>query len=138
MLFAGCAGPDLPWGWEDAQPVESTQTECVGNPYEAHDEHIEVAGGASWIDVDYLEAHFRCDQEVEAFRRGNGASIEFLVQPVDMNPSVVTACDCLYNVTITVPGLATGDYAVSLFRRWDNLNDPNDPLLIGSASGVVE
>jgi hypothetical protein len=53
-----------------------------------------------------------------------------LVQPIDMNPSAVAACDCLYEIRMTVPVEVPA--TVTLYRRWDALNEPNDPVEIGS------
>lgn len=135
ILLIACR-PDLPAGWEDAQPVlDLTQSPCDGDPYGENDERVEATAEGSNLAVDYLEAHFRCAQEVEGFYREDADTVDVLVQPIDMDPRAVAGCDCLYNVSMTVPVAAP--VSLTLFRRWDNINDPNDPVEIGSVD-VVE
>lgn len=132
--LAAC-GPDLPAGWEDARPVTSlVQSECDGSPLKkAHDERVEGDITASPLEVVLREGHFRCAQDVEGFYKLSGTGVDVLVQPVDMNPRVVAACDCLYDVEMTVAlEVDLAPDAVTVFRRWDNLNDDNDPVEIGS------
>ena len=50
----------------------------------------------------------------------------------------MAGCDCLYSIVIDITDLAAGDYAVSLSRRWDNINDPNDPVPIATDIVTVE
>lgn len=139
-LLAGCV-VDLPSDWEGALGIaDLIQSECEGDPYEDQDERVEAARGTDTLNVSYLEAHFRCEQDVQAFGQIAGSTLEVLVQPVDMNPNQVTACDCLYEIEMTPPlsGWSGGDIdgvdEVTLSRRWDNINDPNDPVLIGSVT----
>ncbi|MCA9300560.1 MAG: hypothetical protein KDA28_15925 [Phycisphaerales bacterium] len=129
--LVGCAAR-LPEGWEDARPVASlVQTECGGSPYEAFDERVEVDLASDPLVVEAFETHFRCAQDVEGFVREEGDAVEVLVQPIDMTPKVVAGCDCLYDLVIEV-GARPDDLArVSVYRRWDDLNDANDPVLIG-------
>ncbi len=133
-LAAGCQlSPDLPEGWEDAEPVSSlVQAECDGDPYDGAEGFLEASAAAGEVVVTYGDAHFRCAQDVEAFYRLEGAVLSILVQPIDMDPKNVAACDCLYDVDLTVDGLDAGALTVELFRRWDNINDPNDPELVDS------
>jgi hypothetical protein len=130
ISLRGCT-EGLPPGWEDAEPIEDFhQRECSGDPYGASHERVEAESTADAIGVDYLEAHFRCEQKVEGFFKTRGAHVEVLVQPVDMDPSAVAACDCLYDIRMTVP--VEAPVSLTLFRRWDNQNEPNDPVEIGS------
>lgn len=138
-IFAlGCSGtddepggPELPAGWAGAQRIgDFRQTACGGSALEPHDERIEVTAGRGALLVDYSDAHFRCEQQVEGFVRGSAGSLDLLVQPVDMHPASVARCDCLYEITLALEGLPPGDHAVTLYRRWDALNQPNDPVEI--------
>jgi hypothetical protein len=61
-----------------------------------------------------------------------------LVQPVEMHPSSVTRCDCLYDISVAIEDIRAGSRTVTLFRRWDDHNEPNDPVTIDSKSIVVE
>jgi hypothetical protein len=132
LLLSAC-GPDLPPGWEDAERVDDlVQTDCAGSPYEPFDERVEVDFAADPLVVDYLEAHFRCAQPVEAFARSGAHALDLLVQPEDMHPDAVAGCDCLYDITMRVEdGRAE---TVTVYRRWDDWNEPNEPVLVGSAS----
>ena len=133
MGLMGCAGADLPAGWEDAKHVEGlTQSACGGSPYEDFDERVEGDISGSPLVVAYREAHFRCEQEVEAFYRVVDADVEVLVQPVDMNPSAVAGCDCLYDVDFQIrleEDLAPTELV--LFRRWDEAGGPTEPIEVG-------
>ena len=129
---------DLPNGWEDAKPVDDLQqAACAGSPYgdtgdtgEGTGERVEASASGDGVAVSYLEAHFRCAQDVAGWYRSADGEVDALVQPRDMNPRSVAGCDCLYNITFSVP-VATPT-TLTLYRRWDNINDPNDPVLIGS------
>lgn len=130
LMLAACA-PDLPEGWVDAQKIEDlTQSECGGDPYGDYEERVEASSQGTSLAVDYLEAHFRCSQDVEGWYREGDAAVDVLVQPVDMNPGSVAKCDCLYEITMTVP--VAPPVLLTLYRRWDNLNDDNDPVEVGS------
>ena len=47
---------------------------------------------------------FRCAQSVEGFWLAEHDTLHVLVQPIDMDPSEVAGCDCLYDLSMTVPG----------------------------------
>lgn len=122
-LWLGGCGPDLPQGWNGAESVDAlTQSQCQGSPYEGtHDEHIEGSMENSPVTVAYRFAHFRCEQEVEAFYRLVGDGVEVLVQPVDMDPSAVAACDCLYDIDFELRLEADlAPTSLTLLRRWDH------------------
>ncbi|WP_438013794.1 hypothetical protein WMF18_22980 [Sorangium sp. So ce315] len=135
LLGIGCGGADLPEGWEDATAIEGlTQSECKASAYdETVKETLAATPERGAVRLDYGAAHFRCDQEVEGFVRIAGGKMDVLVQPVDMDPGAVAGCDCRYDIGMTIEGLSKGAVAVELYRRWDNLNEPNDPVKIGAA-----
>jgi hypothetical protein len=144
-LLPGCGGEsdtvdraDLPAGWESAERVAGlVQLECEGSPYEGYDERVAFQPGDGSVVIEYSEAHFRCAQDVEGFVRGEGGGLDVLVQPIDMDPDRVAACDCLYDITIELDPVTAGEHAVTVYRRWDNLNEPNDPVEIGSGMVLV-
>lgn len=130
LVLVGC-GSDLPPGWEGAERIEDFyQRECSGDPYNGGDERVEAEATPDAIGVDYLDAHFRCEQKVEGYYKTSGGRVDVLVQPIDMDPSAVAACDCLYDIRMTVP--VEAPVRLTLYRRWDALNEPNDPVEIGS------
>jgi len=140
-LAAGClSAPDFPEGWEEAEPVDSfEQTECGGDPYEGdYEETVEVVAGTGSIEIGYAEAHFRCEQDVEAFYLLEGDTLSVLVQPIDMDPRETAKCDCLYDIDLTVLELPAGALTVDVFRRWDNINDDNEPVWVGSAEVEID
>lgn len=134
ILLSGC-GPDLPAGWENAERVdELVQAECSDSPYQGYTVTIAAEKvGADALRVLYSNAHFRCAQDVEAFWKTDAAGVSILVQPKDMHPDMVAGCDCLYDVTMSLPREQESG-SVSVFRRWDALNEPNDPIAVGSAT----
>ena len=141
-LFA-CSGsgrkPDLPAGWESAQSVKSfTQAACGGSADApgAPTESIAVDAGQGVVNVAYRNANFRCDQSVEGFMRTGSKSVDFLVQPTDMNPSSVAGCDCLYEITMAT-NVPSGPTTVSVYRRWDNQSGGTGPVEIGTATATV-
>lgn len=136
----GCSSPDLPAGWEDAVRIEGlTQKECKGSSLDANaGETLVVGAKAGAVSIAYDAAHFRCAQDVEGFERTEASKLMVLVQPIDMNPSEVAGCDCLYDIGMTIDGLERGKTSVELYRRWDNLNTPNDPKLVGSTQVDVQ
>ncbi|MGK3987829.1 hypothetical protein WME99_32610 [Sorangium sp. So ce136] len=135
LVLVGCGGADLPEGWEDAEAIEGlTQSECMASAYdETVKETLAATTESGAVRLDYRAAHFRCDQEVEGFVRTAGGKVEVLVQPTEMDPGAVAGCDCRYDIGMTLEGLGKGAVAVELYRRWDNLNEPNDPVKVGSA-----
>lgn len=128
-LSAACV--NLPEGWEGASPLSDlTQSDCAGDPYtETPQERVEL--GDDGTSVNYLEAHFRCSQAVEAFGLESEGTLRVLVQPIDMHPRGVARCDCLYNIEI---GLDTDATELSLWRRWDEYAGDSEPVSIGSVT----
>lgn len=49
---------------------------------------------------------FRYAQPVTGYVRVSGNAVDVLVQPADMNPSSVSKCDCLYDISLHIPRLA--------------------------------
>lgn len=135
LLLVGCGGADLPEGWQDAEAIEGlTQSECTASAYdETVKEALVATPERGAVRLEYRAAHFRCEQEVEGFVRMAGGRVDVLVQPADMDPGAVAGCDCRYDVGMTLEGLSEGTVSIALYRRWDNLNEPNDPEEVGSA-----
>jgi hypothetical protein len=129
-----CAsGPDLPEGWEEAFRVDViVQRDNDTDDGEASLEHTVGEGGVA---VHYINARFRCVQEVEAFGKvpenagGGVPDLEVLVQPVDLHPKQAVQADCLYDVDLDVrldPGLRK----VRVWRRGDELAGETLPELV--------
>jgi hypothetical protein len=139
FALPACAGADLPSGWEDAEKIDHLiQAECSGSAYDPDvKETLVVTPEPSGAELAYGSAHFRCAQSVEGFARRGSAKVDVLVQPIDMNPSEVAGCDCLYDITISLDGLTQGSEAFTLYRRWDNLNSGNDPVLVGTTMAQI-
>lgn len=130
---------DLPVGWENAKPVTGlVQVECAGAELDFKGEGATFVAGFGKLDVTYDKAHFRCEQSVEGYFQTSEQALEIIVQPVDMNPSSVARCDCAYGITLTVQPLEAGEFSTTLFRRWDSLNEPNDPVEIASELVTIE
>jgi hypothetical protein len=128
---------DLPQGWESARHAKNLVQEMCSSSMDFSDEGAELTGGTGNIGVDYRHAHFRCVQDVEGYFKTADGSVDILVQPVDMHPANVAACDCGYNITFVVDPVPAGNTLTTLYRRWDAINIPNDPVPIASAEVVV-
>ena len=130
---------DLPDGWDQAVRVKSfAQAVCPGSDMTFSDEGASFSGGAGNIGVVYKQAHFRCEQKVEGFWKAAGDAVDILVQPIDMNPAAVAMCDCGYDITFVVDPVSAGLHTATLYRRWDAINHPNDPVLIDSAQVIAQ
>ena len=139
-LFVGACSADsadLPQGWENARHAKNLVQDACTNSMDFSDEGAELTGGTGNIGVDYRRAHFRCEQDVEGFFKIADGSVDILVQPIDMHPGAVTLCDCGYDITFLVEPVAAGTIQATLYRRWDAINDPNDPVPIAAAEVVV-
>ncbi|HVU02233.1 MAG TPA: hypothetical protein VHE30_10795 [Polyangiaceae bacterium] len=129
--------PDLPRGWETASAIQDLhQTACNGLPYDGTPEAMTASTSERSIHVLYEPAHFRCAQALQGFVKSGKGSVDVLVQPIDMNPASVAKCDCLYGVDMKIPA-DSGEYAVSVYRRWDHKSGADGPLQIGSESVTV-
>jgi hypothetical protein len=125
------SGPDLPDGWEDAERVERFEQRPCSRQFETPDETLAWQAHDAGLSVTYDHAQFRCEQNVEAYRRDRNDMIDLLVQPVDMDPSKVAGCDCLYEISMDIPAMR-GAYKLTLYRRWDNESSPNPLVKIGA------
>lgn len=137
LAVAGCGrtgplgSPELPDGWEGATPRSLIQSPC-GSPAGPGAETLEVGVWDTPMAVNYRRAHFRCAQKLCAFTRQDGDTLRALVQPCDMEPIAMAACDCTYEVSLAVPVSGTVR-VVELHRRWDNQTPANFPRLVGRA-----
>ena len=145
-IFVGsiCAGAcssdsaDLPKGWDGASRVtQFVQEVCAGSENFAN-ERAAFTGDVNAVSISYEEAHFRCEQDVEGYFKTTDDTLDILVQPIDMHPTAVAGCDCGYNITFTVTSLSAGTRQTTLYRRWDAMNEPNDPVQIATGSVTVK
>ncbi len=134
LVLPSACGPDvdLPAGWEEAVWIEDfIQYECDGSP--STDDWVSTVIASAiqpGLRVIGDDLPFRCEQDVEGFYRVSGEAVDVLVQPVEMDPDEVARCDCLYRIEAGIPEAPPA--TVTLYRRWDNLNVPNRPVLVGS------
>ena len=139
FVLGACSSNDLPKGWETAARAKNfVQEVCPNSDMDFSNERASFAGGTGSIDVDYQDAHFRCVQDVEGFFKTAGDTVDILVQPIDMHPSSVAACDCGYNITFLVEPVSAGTMQTTLYRRWDGQNNSNDPVQIATALVSVQ
>lgn len=123
---------DLPHGWENARPIhELTQAACSGSPYLGPPESLTWSAQAGQLELAYHHAHFRCQQDVEAFVRQRAMALDVLVQPIDMHPTTIAKCDCAYEVMIRLSP-EPGTYRLTLYRRWDALSEANPTVEVAS------
>ena len=112
---------DLPGIWKEATVIDNFKQETCN---ENMDEVTATAPKAFTKIVDgnlritYPNAHFRCDQDVQAFVKKRDDGYAILVQPKELNPVMVAKCDCGYTLTATLPNVTVN--AIRLFHRGDN------------------
>jgi len=139
FVLGACSSSHLPEGWDNAARVKNfVQEACASSGVDFSNERASFAGGTGNIGVDYQDAHFRCEQDVEGLFKAAGGTVDILVQPTDMNPRSVAACDCGYRITFLVEPVSAGAMQTTLYRRWDGQNSPNDPVQISTALVPVQ
>jgi hypothetical protein len=95
FVLGACSSSDLPAGWGNAARAKNfVQEVCPNSGADFSNEHASFTGGTGSIGVDYQDAHFRCEQNVEGFFKAAGGTVDILVQPIDMHPGSVAGCDC--------------------------------------------
>ena len=121
-VLAACQGDpvELPEGWAGAAPLALQQTACGGDPYTVPPRpRLELTTAGGQLTGIYRDAQFRCgDQRLCGHRLEPDETTRVLVQPCDLHPAVVPRCDCLYQVSFTLPG-RPGRGAVELHSRRD-------------------
>ena len=139
FVLGACSSSDLPEGWGNAARAKNfVQKVCPTSGADFSDERASFTGGTGSIGVDYQDAHFRCEQNVEGFFKAVTGTVDILVQPIDMHPGSVAGCDCGYNITFMVEPVSAGTQQTTLYRRWDDQNSPNDPVVVATALVPVE
>ncbi len=136
ILFFALACFDLPPDFENAQLIEDfVQRDCEGSAYDSAiaPTTASVVARDSGTEVAVGPLGFRCAQKVQGFWVGEGDEVSVLIQPVDMNPTEVAGCDCLYDVDFTLP---TTTSAVAVYTRGDNLSGRSEATL--EVTGRVE
>jgi hypothetical protein len=121
-LFVDCddGADELPEGWAGARRLTLRQSACAGDPYTSMPHsRLELSESDGTLAGVYKEAQFRCgNQQVCGFTLEAGPATRLLVQPCDLHPSTVPRCDCLYEVSFTLPD-RSGRTSVELFSRRD-------------------
>ena len=97
-------------------------------------EAVDASVAGSTLHVGYHHARFRCSQSVQGFVRDAADRVDLLVQPIDMNPTMVVLCGCAYDIAVDLASSRGANVAV--YRRGDHYGGADDPpLLVGTASG---
>ncbi|MAA78110.1 MAG: hypothetical protein CL916_02535 [Deltaproteobacteria bacterium] len=111
----------VPGTWADATRIEEvTQASCNEDMTQV----IETIPKASTkflndnLIITYPNAHFRCDQSVQAFVKYTKKGYAVLMQPTEMNPVWVAKCDCGYNLETSIPNAKSKE--LRLFHRGDS------------------
>jgi hypothetical protein len=122
VLFSACedVGDELPSGWADARRLQLRQSSCGGDPYTSGPRpRLELSASGGALQGSFKDAQFRCgDQELCGFALDRGAVTQVLVQPCNLHPMNVPRCDCLYEVTFTLPARPVREM-VELYSRRD-------------------
>ena len=145
VFFTAC-GPDLPENWEKSVPIDDfQQSSCEGDPYEDNEEDegdeeenlsMRIENGI--LNIDYNDVVFRCEQGVEGFQMSEDNNISVLLQPKEMNPSMVAKCDCLYNFSLSFPVENLESYTVDLYTRTDRYGGDAELSLVNTNDIVAE
>jgi hypothetical protein len=130
-LGAGTCGEDadLPAAWAGARDVVVDQSACGGDGAVSNQGKLVLTRDMAQLRGAYEGAPFRCNQRVCAYRVDQGGTTRVLVQPCEMNPAMVTKCDCLYSVTFTLEEVPAG-HMVELHRRWDRYGATEEPAVV--------
>lgn len=134
VIACGEDGPDLPEGWEEAEPIlEFEQSDCGADPSEGYETGINVQVSSGAADVTWTNQPFRCEQPVEAYIRREGAGIDVLVQPVEIHPEEVVRCDCLYDLGMGF-NMSDSETSITFYTRNDEAGGPSSPSRIGTVT----
>ncbi len=140
-LFMSCSLQACSGGPSNELVQQFNQSECMSNlpliPHAPGDQPVEIATDGAYITVLYKLANFRCEQKVMFVSEQEGTIIKVTARPVDMNPSVVAACDCKFNLTAKLGPFDSGDYTVKVFHQTDNYGSPSETSEVGSATVTV-
>ena len=112
---------NLPGTWADATLIADVKQASCNEDMTQIIESIPKASTQFLNDnlvITYPNAHFRCDQNVQAFLKQINNTYAVLIQPTEMNPVLVAKCDCGYNIEVTIPNAKLKD--LRLFHRGDN------------------
>ncbi len=95
---------------------------------------LDVTDTGGILAVTVKDVSFRCQQSLCAYVMDSGATTRVLVQPCDLHPTNVVRCDCLYDVTFTLPARADRT-AVDVYKRFDfyGATTPPTPSLAAMA-----
>ncbi|TNE47682.1 MAG: hypothetical protein EP343_19185 [Deltaproteobacteria bacterium] len=140
-LFLLCSLQACSGGPSNELVQQFNQSECMSNlpliPHAPGEQPVEIATDGAYITVLYKLANFRCEQKVMFVSEQDGTTIKVTARPVDMNPSVVAACDCKFNLSAKVGPFDSGSYTVKVFHQTDNYGSPSETSEVGSANVTV-
>jgi hypothetical protein len=134
---ASCGGGSdtLPADWTGASALTIEQSQCKGSADGAMvTSTLDVTDKGGTLAVTVKDVSFRCQQSLCAYATDSGATTRVLVQPCDLHPTNVVRCDCLYDVTFTLPARADRT-AVEVYKRFDfyGATTPPTPTLAVTA-----
>lgn len=131
-FFLACTvGPDLPSGWEAAEPLDDfSQGPCGDTGAVVLAASVEGEG----VRLDAAPVWGRCEQELSGWWQEGGSGAEVLVQPVDMEPDTVAKCSCAYDLSMAVP---TGATSLDVYQRGDRYGG-DEPTVQGLGTVAVE
>jgi len=122
----GGEGQDLPAGWSGAAALAVDQSQCEADTGMGPVGSLMLMRDMGRLRATYLNAQFRCQQRVCAFRLDEAGKTRVLVQPCDLDPGSVPKCGCLYRVGFDLPRVEAGS-TVELHRRWDRYGATAEP-----------
>jgi len=121
-FFIACSGNEIsPLDFEQSGCIESSinplTVRVMADPSR---DQVTLKVDGAYLIINYQHARFRCSQKVTFIAKQSGNIITIYVQPVDMNPSSVTRCDCEYTIKGKVGPFNPGTNTVNVIRKWDN------------------
>ena len=124
----GCAGPELPAGWEGAEEIDVVQTPCDGSPSGPYDHDAQAALHNDELNGSWITS-FRCMQNACMYYIDESTTLRFLAQPCDMHPDKVAKCACLSRVAFSVSCDQEAVH-VEFFKGYDaHAGEPDPPTL---------
>jgi len=126
----------LPVGWTGAKNLPIQQSACNNDDLTAM-AAIDITDAGGSLAVAIKDVEFRCNQQICGYSLDVAATTRVLLQPCDLHPTTVTRCDCMYDMTLTLPP-RSDRVEVSVYRRTDYygaMTTPNPQLVADTRVG---
>lgn len=99
---------------------------------------VSVQSEGLYVLVSYKQAPFRCEQKVQFFVKQQEQTIQVTARPVDMNPTVVAACDCNFDLQGKLGPFPAGTYTVEVYHKTDNYGSSSETRKLSTTSLTLQ